>query len=289
MGATRSPRPRSTTRAGRSAFPRTTHRTRGGSTQDQRWGRRGAKPQAPGANATTVGRRRSASAGPHRSTVTGRTSGTWMPVAQPGGAPAKLLPDSLPAARRAEGGGSSGAGGRGFESRRASRLARWMGTVAQLDRALALAAPSSGLAPGRWCRVIDLYSRGCGFESRQSPMQYRSPRRRGRAARRRLSLQRSFGGLTGNTATPGPTRTLRPSARARQIETESRTAVQAGPAVERPLSAPRPPRVGRRTRVTGHQRVQIPPSPRLPPAPRTTGRGSSPPGEPHHSAWKGGG
>jgi hypothetical protein len=47
-------------------------------------------------------------------------------------------------------------------------------------------------------------------------MQHRSPRRRGRAARRRLSLQRSFGGLTGNTATPGPTRTLRPSARARQ-------------------------------------------------------------------------
>jgi hypothetical protein len=112
-------------------------------------------------------------------------------------------------------------------------------------------------------------------------MQHRSPRRRGRAARRRLSLQRSFGGLTGNTANPGPTRTLRPSARARQIGIESRTAVQAGPAVERNSSpAPCPSRGPKEEGYPVTMRGRTRPSPRLPPAPRTTGRGSSRPGTP---------
>jgi len=42
--------------------------------------------------------------------------------------------------------------------------------------------------------------------------------------------------------------------------------------------------------LSAHDAGSNPSSPRLPPAPRTTGRGSSPPGEPHHAQpWKGGG
>jgi hypothetical protein len=70
---------------------------------------------------------------------------------------------------RAEGGGSTGHGGSGFDSRRASRS---RDGHRDCSSAVERYDPSTHLrpdeVPGRWQRVIDSGSRGRGFESRQS-------------------------------------------------------------------------------------------------------------------------
>ena len=277
----------------------------------------------------------------------GWTSETWRPVAQPGGAPAKLLPDSLPASRgpKAEDhrepvdAGSSpaghpvspfdrdgqdqrdveaqpGPGGRrkyflpGFLARAGGPMVegdrgRWrvrvpwrlpsrtleMGTVAQLDRALALAAPSSGLAPGRWLRVIDCNSRGCGFESRQSPCS--TDCRAGAGGPLAVGYRSNTPpGVTGNMRPRGRRGPfVRPRGRGSTAATVDEHRCRRGRRWRKLLSHASPvTRTGRRKRVI---RSRCGVKPVLPPAFACTTHDRArivPPGRPHHAQpWKGGG
>lgn len=127
-------------RAGRFAFPRNTfHPGEDGGTSRARQGRRGAKPQASGANATTGAAGGALPPVPPRSAerrdVEARSSMGRAPEDPPGPLPAP----------RAEGGGLSGSGGCGFEPRRASRLAR---TTCRIDRGRAARARLSSSPEG---------------------------------------------------------------------------------------------------------------------------------------------